>query len=101
MWESCVVTKRGAELLGRLSGAELTGAKFGLSTVPEAALALQTEITAPGGNLGIAEFKLIEGGFSATVRITNKGVEEEYTVKQIGIYAREKNGTENILLAVT
>ena len=101
MWESCVVTKSGAELLGRLSGAELTGAKFGLSTVPEAALALQTEVTAPGGNLGIEGFKLIEGGFSATVRITNKGVEEEYTVKQIGIYAREKNGTENILLAVT
>ena len=101
MWESCVVTKNGAELLGRLSGAELTGAKFGLSTVPEAALALQTEVTAPGGNLGIAEFKLIEGGFSATVRITNKGVGEEYTVKQIGIYAREKDGTENVLLAVT
>ncbi len=101
MWESCVVTKSGAELLGRLSGAELTGAKFGLSTVPEASLALQTEVTAPGGNLGIEGFKLIEGGFSATVRITNKGVEEEYTVKQIGIYAREKDGTENVLLAVT
>ena len=101
MWESCVITKNGAELLGRLSGAELTGAKFGLSTVPEASLALQTEVTAPNGNLGIEGFKLIEGGFSATVRITNKGVEEEYTVKQIGIYAREKNGTENILLAVT
>ena len=101
MWESCVVTKSGAELLGRLSGAELTGAKFGLSTVPEAALALQTEITAPGGNLGIAEFKLIEGGFSATVRITNKGVREEYTVKQIGLYARERGGVESVLLAVT
>ena len=101
MWESCVVTKSGAELLGRLSGAELTGAKFGLSTVPEAALALQTEVTAPGGNLGIEGFKLIEGGFSATVRITNKGVREEYTVKQIGLYARERGGVESVLLAVT
>ena len=103
MWENCVVTKNGAELLGRLSGIELTGAKFGISTVPDAALAMQTDVSAPKGNLGITDFKRLNGGFALVVQAVNTGVREEYTIRQVGIYAKEKgsDSEKEILLAVT
>lgn len=98
MWESCVVTQNGAKLLGSMAEIEITGAKFGISTVSDAALAVQTEVSAPGGNLGITDFKRLDGGFAVVIRAANTDVEEEYTIKQIGLYAREKNGEEILLM---
>ncbi|MCM1055974.1 MAG: hypothetical protein NC394_10695, partial [Bacteroides sp.] len=100
MWENCVITKSGAELLGRLSGIELTCAKFGLSDVPTAALIMRTDVTAPMGKLEITDFKRNDGGFTVVIQADNKGVEEEYVIKQIGLYAKERDKGEEVLLAI-
>ena len=101
MWENCVVTQSGITLLSKLEAIELSGAKYGMSTVPVASLMSQKSVTSPGATLNITQFKNTNEGFEVVIRVDNKGANQEYTIKQVGIYAREKGAEgDGILFAI-
>lgn len=100
MWESCTVTKQGAQLLMAMNEIEIYTAKYGLSTVSDNDLKFQTDVTEYGGDVSIMGKKSYEWGFELLLKLTNAALTSEITVKQIGFFAREKGTEEGVLFAI-
>lgn len=100
MWESCTVTKQGAQLLMTMNEIEIYTAKYGLSTVSDNDLKFQTDVTEYGGDVSILGKKSYEWGFELLLKLTNAVLTSEITVKQIGFFAREKGTEEGVLFAI-
>lgn len=103
-WKEAVITNDGLSLLTEcvLGGKiEITSAAGGENVSPAVSLMAIKEIAEPKRLLHIAKTERIENGVTVNVRVQNKGVSEEYCIKQIGLFARlEGSGAVPVLLAV-
>lgn len=101
MWSSCTVTRAGAQLLMKMQALEIYAARYGTETVDEEQLKFQTDVSAPGGIMSVAELRPYDWGFEIVIRMDNSKLEEEITVRQIGFFARIKGeNEEGILFAI-
>ena len=101
MWESCTVTRAGAQLLMKMQALEIYAAKYGIQTVDEDELKFQEDISEPGGTMSIVELKPYDWGFEIVIRMDNSKLSEETVVKQMGFFARIKgNDDQGVLFAV-
>ena len=101
MWESCTVTRAGAQLLMKMQALEIYAARYGTQTVDEEELKFLEEVSEPGGVMSIVELKPYDWGFEIVIRMDNSKLDEETVVKQMGFFARIKGSDEEgILFAV-
>lgn len=101
MWESCTVTRAGAQLLMKMQALEIYAAKYGIGTVDEENLKFQTDISEPGGVMSIVDIKSYDWGFEIVIRTDNSKLKEETIIKQVGFFARIKgSGEEGVLFAI-
>lgn len=101
MWESCTVTRAGAQLLMKMQALEIYAARYGTETADEEDLKFQEDVSAPGGIMSVVELKPYDWGFEIVIRMDNSKLQEEITVRQIGFFARIRgSGEEGILFAI-
>lgn len=98
MWESCSVTRAGAQLLMKMCDLEIYAAKYGTQTVSEEDLKFQTDISEPGGVMSIVDIKKYDWGFEIVLRTDNSKLTEETVIKQVGFFARLKGSNEQGIL---
>ena len=77
MWESCTVTRAGAQLLMKMRSLEIYAAKYGTQTVDEDELKFQEDISEPGGIMSIVELKPYDWGFEIVIRMDNTKLSKE------------------------
>ena len=102
-WHDAVITNAGAALLidSIEDGIVFTRAAGGSTTYNLSALMAQTNVTTPRVNLPIAIIKKHEKGQQIDLRIVNKGLNDSYTLKQVGIWARRNVAdSAEVMLAI-
>jgi hypothetical protein len=103
-WNEAVVTNAGVKLYTEAlhgNGLEITRVTGGFSVYSAASLMIQTRTTAPEIPLAVAGVKSTASGRQITIRVDNKGAESAYTLRQVGVYAKEKGTAGNgVLLAL-
>ena len=103
-WNEAVITDAGIALLARTfteGNILLTGAMGGEGYTEGSSLMSLTEIEPPVHELGLAGIVTEKGKMTVKVHGQNTGVETRYTLRLIGIFAREKGaGGGDVLFAV-
>lgn len=98
IWENAVVTNKGLALLSKLidgNTLEITKAVAASGYVTPGLLQIQKEVTDPKLTLLIREVAYPEEGKCAlTCYMGNEGVNEGYTVSQVGVYATDPDEGE-------
>lgn len=101
MWESCTVTKAGAQLLMKMRSLEIYAARYGTQTVDEDEMKFQEDVSEPGEIMSVVELKPYDWGFEIVIRMDNSKLEDEIVVRQIGFFARIRDSDEKgILFAI-
>ena len=101
MWESCTVTRAGAQLLMKMQSLEIYAARYGTQTVDEDDLKFQEDVSEPGGIMSVVELKPYDWGFEIVIRADNSKLTEETVIKQVGFFARIRDSDEpGVLFAI-
>lgn len=98
------ITNKGAELIAQavVSGDIVFTRSVGSSTLSGVTdLKTVTEISEPQYNLGLKSIETNGKSVRITVRLLNDGVDEPYTIKQVGIYGKLKDETDEVLISVS
>lgn len=102
IWENAILTRKGLALLAKLTNGTtlyLQRAAAGSGYVDPESLPNQTAVTEEKQELYFATQSYPEEGACAVpVKLHNTGIAEEYTVKQIGIYAFDPDEGEILYL---
>lgn len=97
-WEHTTITQQGQDMLDKLiaggTAMNITRAVVGSGTVNATKLAMQTDVTDPVREVNLGHFHTENGAVTIPVIITNVGLKEGYTAKQIGVYAQTDDGEE-------
>lgn len=103
-WNEAVITDAGIALLGKTfteGNIVLTRAVGGESYIETERLTQQTEIEPPTHEMGLAGIKTEQGRITVKIHGQNTSVDTRYTLRQIGIFAKEKGaGGGDILFAI-
>ncbi|MCL1866270.1 MAG: hypothetical protein FWF82_02555 [Oscillospiraceae bacterium] len=102
-WIDAVITNAGAALLSSAmqDGIVITKVLGGSGTYNLSSLMAQTNVTAPRTNLPIAGIKELEKSRQVDIRIDNRGLNESYTLRQVGIWARRNVAdSAEVMLAI-
>ena len=103
-WNEAVITDEGIALLAKTfteGDIVLTYAEGGEGYTEGSRLTSMTEIEPPLHELGLAGIRTEKGRITVKVHGQNNGVLSRYTLRQIGIFAKEKSaGGGDILFAV-
>ena len=103
-WNEAVITDKGMALLTRTftkGNIVLTRAVGGEGYTAPERLTETTDVQPPVHEMGLAGVETDEGRITVRVRLQNTGLAEGYTLRQAGIFAREKGAEgEDILFAV-
>ncbi len=89
-WDEASVTKSGTKMLNEMMagyGLNLTSARGGTGRVNADSLGDQEALLEPRQIFHLVDEQDGPNGKTVTVQITNRGVEEEYLLQQIGVYA--------------
>ena len=101
-WENAAVTDAGVDMLNDL----LAGRKLTITSAwggtqkaqdPEA-LASQTDVLGERRVLSLLDVEDVEDGKTVKIQISNTGVEEDFTLHQIGVFARLDENPEGLLV---
>ena len=102
-WNEAVVTAAGIELLARcLTGGNVVISKAVGGESVSAALSLMAlkSIGEPCHELNLFRIENEGGRIVVNLRVQNKGLSEEYTLRQIGLFARLEGDESDVLFAV-
>ena len=102
MWTNSTITDAGRAIIARcIDGEQLkfSRAQLGKGTVPAVDLHRQTEITDFADFATISEVKKVDDGIACVVRITPSS-QFTFTVKQIGIFGRLSDDSQDSLIAI-
>ena len=103
-WNEAVITDAGIALLGKTfteGNIVLTGAAGGEGYTAAEELTRLTDIRPPLHEMGLAGIRTEQGNITVKLRVQNTGLDTRYTLRQIGIFAKEKGAEgEDILFAV-
>ena len=101
-WKNAIITNKGTALLSKLISGDVLSivrAVSGSGYVDPATLCIQTDVANQKQELTFATQSYPEEGKCALpVKLTNSGVKEEYTAKQIGVYAFDPDEGEILFL---
>lgn len=98
------ITNKGAELIAQavVSGDIVFTRSVGSSALSGATdLKTVTEISEPQYDLGLKSIETNGKSVRITVRLLNDGVDKPYTIKQVGIYGKLKDETDEVLISVS
>ena len=102
-WNDAVITNIGMNMLVQAAGGtalNICTAKCGGTAVDVAALILQTDVSDPKKIIQITGFEINGNKIKVSVRIINSGITSTYTVRQIGLYAKQTGSETEKLLAI-
>ncbi len=102
-WNEAVVTAAGMELLARcLTGGNVVISRAVGGESASAALSLMAlkSINEPCHDMNLFRLKNEGGRIVVNLRVQNKGLAEEYTLRQIGLFARLDDEESDVLFAV-
>lgn len=98
------ITNKGAELIAQAvaSGDMVFTKAVGSSTLSGAAdLKTVTEVSQPQYELKLKSIEAVGNSTRLTVRLLNDGVDEAYTIRQVGIYGKLKDDSEETLISIS
>lgn len=100
-WENAAVTQAGVDMLNDLlAGRRLTvtNAYGGTEAAKDpAGLQAQTDVLGERTLLSLLDVEDVEDGKTVKIQISNTGVEEDFTLHQIGVFARLDEKPEQLL----
>ena len=101
-WENAAVTDAGVDMLNDLlAGRRLTvtNAYGGTEAAKDpAGLQAQTDVLGERKLLSLLDVEDVEDGKTVKIQISNTGVEEDFTLHQIGVFARLDENPEGLLV---
>lgn len=99
-WQQSVITDVGAEMLNDLmAGRKMTicSAWSGTESVEAETLAQQTDVCGERHELGLLGLEKLPEGKLVRVQISNTGLDDGYTICQIGVFAKVDDEPEQLL----
>lgn len=100
-WGEAAVTPPGVQMLNEMMAGyrlALASARGGTGRVPPDSLRNQTDLRDIRQSLSLIDEQDGPGGKTVTVQITNRGVEAEYLLQQIGVYGALEGQEERLLI---
>lgn len=102
IWENAVITNKGVELQAKILAGEeinIVSVKTGSGTVP--ASQLNDQLAVANVKQTCVVQQIVTDGSTAIVPVylSNEGLTEAYTLRQVGFYAKDSDG-EEILFAI-
>ena len=100
-WGEAAVTPPGVQMLNEMMAGyhlALASARGGTGRVPPDSLRNQTDLLDIRQSLSLIDEQDGPGGKTVTVQITNRGVEAEYLLQQIGVYGALEGQEERLLI---
>lgn len=92
LWENTVITDKGAALQNKLFSGQplqITGAAAGTKKVPAVNLRSQTDVSGEKQKLTLQTSKIENNNVVLPILLENTGLEESYSLWQIGFYAED------------
>ena len=102
-WNEAVITDSGIALLAKTfteGNIVFTRAVGGEDYTEGSRLMQQTAVEPPAHELGLAGIAREKGKITVKVRGQNTGLESRYTLRQIGVFAKEKDAGGEVLFAI-
>lgn len=100
MWNDAVITNAGKNLLAQWANGgvlNISSAAVGEGTATASLLMAQTKLVNKKQNMSILATEKVADGVRIHLQLTSSGVAAEYTINQIGIWAKLDGGSETLV----
>ena len=100
MWDAAVITNVGKTLLAQWAAGgtfNIDSAAAGTGTVNTSLLMAQTGLVAQKQAMSIVKSEKVTGGVRLQLQLTNKGISEQYTINQIGVWGSLDGGATTMM----